>query len=231
MTKKILFFSFLCIYWGGSFGSVKASGLTCVERLAMGKNKFNTKINKKALTLAYQGLQRFRDDLQDYNQVLVVDYSKSSKNKRGYLIDFLKCEVLAYENVAHGGTVYTPDLIRYGDTNHDGILDKCVHANGTRTNMTRPGFMVTAGCHESQKDFPIIGGLCKGIKLKGLESRNDDVFFSGVVLHEHDQMTNDSKIKPEGQGCPIFASGRLQSLVQFGLWEGVLVYLHVPQCS
>lgn len=231
MTKMVLLFSFLCIYFGGPLGYAKADGLSCLDRLATGKNKFKVKINKKALSLAYRGLQKFSEDLQDHSQVLVVDYSKSSKLKRGYLIDFLKCRVLAYENVAHGGTVYDPEPIRYGDTNHDGILDKCTHADGTRSNMTRPGFMVTAGCHESKKDFPIIGGLCKGIKLKGLETRNDDIFASGVVLHEHDQMTDDSQIKPEGQGCPIFAPGRLQSLAQFGLWDGVLVYLYVPQCS
>ena len=203
---------------------------SCAEKLADGENRLDVKINRAALENMFRGLRKFRPVVSQKN-VLLVDYSKNSKVRRGYIIDVKNCDVLAHEYVAHGGTVYNPVMVRHGDPEHDGLLKKCVHADGTRTNMTRPGFYVTRGCHMTQKDFPLVSGVCGGVKIWGLEKRNDDAWTAGVVLHEHEGMFEGDEVKPEGQGCPIFAPGRLKDLLKYEIFQGALVYLYVPQCQ
>lgn len=203
---------------------------SCVDKLADGENRLKVKINKTALEKMFRGLRKFRSVVSQKN-ILLVDYSKNSKVRRGYVIDVNACDVLAHEYVAHGGTVYNPVLVRHGDPEHDGLLDKCVHRDGSRKNMTRPGFYVTRGCHMTQKNFPLVTGVCGGVKIWGLEKRNDDAWAGGVVLHEHEGMFEGDKVKPEGQGCPIFAPGRLKDLMKFEIFQGALVYLYVPQCG
>ncbi len=204
---------------------------SCLSRLAQGRNSFHVKIKPQALRKMFAGHRRFNAELTEKNLVLLVDYSIPSQKKRGYLIDLKACDVLAHEFVAHGGTIYTPRLVRYSDPDQDGLLNRCVHRDGTRTNMTRPGFYVTMGCHMTQKNFPLVSGRCGGVKIWGLEKRNDDAYNAGVVLHEHEAMFEGPAIKPEGQGCPIFAPGRLKQLLQHNIFEGALVYLYVPQCG
>lgn len=231
-VRSILLFVFsvLAIVGTARFAQASDEPRTCAEKLAEGQNRLKIKINKTALNKMFRGLRIHKASVKQ-KDVLLVDYSLNSKEKRGYVIDVKACEVLAHEYVAHGGTVYNPSLIRYGDPEHDGMLNRCLHHDGTRTNMTRPGFFVTRGCHETKKDFPIVTGRCGGVKIWGLEARNNDAFNAGVVLHEHEGMFEGDDVKPEGQGCPIFAPGRLKRLLQYDLFEGALVYLYVPQCG
>lgn len=237
-TIFVLIFLFFAQTNAGTEGAknksnlITKSHLRCVEKLASGQNNFHVKINRKAMLKSLMGLQVYQKNLDGTQRVFLADYSISSKYKRGYLIDFNRCEVLANEYIAHGGTIYTPRLIEFADDNKDGILDRCTRKDGSRQYMTRPGFMVTAGCHVSQKNFPFISSQCKGIKLRGLEvGLNEDIHSKGVALHEHDLMPNDSSIKPEGQGCPIFPTGKLKELLKQDVWDGLLVNLYTPQCG
>jgi hypothetical protein len=98
--------------------------------------------------------------------------------------------------------------------------------------MTRPGLFITAGCHQTRlPNWPYINSSCHGVKLRGQEDRNNDAFERGVVLHEHLGMEEGTAVKSVGQGCPIFAPGRLKSLLPYGIMSGMAVYLHAPQCD
>lgn len=204
----------------------------CVEGLSIGRNAFKTRINEEAIRELRDGLRQYRSKLNTTDMALLVDYSKNSKSKRAYLIDFKKCEVISHEYVIHGGAIYHPREIRWGEPERDGQLKRCVKSDGTRKYMTRPGFYHTMGCHHTQLNgWTTVYGDCNGIKLNGLEKSNAEAYTSGIVLHEHVQIPNDSSVKPLSQGCPAFPPGRLKAMATRGIATGMLVFLYVPQCK
>lgn len=212
--------------------SEKDAVADCLRRLSRGENRFGARLDARALAQGARGLARHAAKLRTRDAFLLVDYSMNSRAKRAFLVDLKACDVLAREHVIHGGAVYRPVLEMDGDPDHDGMLDRCLNRRGTTKNMTRPGFMVTSGCHVTGlSGWPRFANGCHGVKLKGLEERNRDVLASGVVLHEHQAIPDDGRIKPVGQGCPAFPPGRLEPLLRFGLQDGFLVYVHAPQCE
>lgn len=207
----------------------------CLIKLATGQNRMKAKLplaGLKKLKAALEARSN-QSSLKLKEIALLVDYTKSSKQKRGYIVDFKACDVLNQEYVAHGGAIYNPRYVNWGNPKSDGMLEYCLNDKGLRKNMTRPGLFLTVGCHKTrQKGWPIVQGGCHGVKLQGLEERNNDVFNAGVVLHEHVQIPNDGSIKLMGQGCPIFPPGHLKALInQYDFMKGMLVYLHAPQCA
>lgn len=217
---------------GPSFGAYVPMNAQCLEKLASGQNRLKVKLPARALRKLARAVAK--PALRNEGIALLVDYSKNSKEKRAYVIDFKSCDVLSADYVMHGGAYHDPEPHHDGDPNFDGMLDRCKNRQGTRTNMTRPGLYVTSGCHISpsyKRFWTRIKGDCQGVKLRGLEKTNDDAFNAGVVLHEHTMMTTDQSIKPMGQGCPTFAPGRLQKLLRYGLMERTFVLVHAPQCG
>jgi hypothetical protein len=210
-----------------------SSAVDCSKSLSQGRNRFGIKVPLDALRKLEKGLKTHASRLKEKSQGLLVDYSLNSKKKRSYLVDFKSCDLLTTDYVAHGGAIVRNGVTEIdGDPNRDGQLDSCKNRRGNRTNMTRPGLALTAGCHQTQQSgWTTIRGNCHGVKLIGLERSNSDIYQSAVVLHEITALKENSGIKPMGQGCPAFAPGRLKDLLQYGLFEGALVLVHAPQCS
>ena len=203
----------------------------CVDRLARGENRQKVALAKDGLKRLVAGYRKWPGLGKNKRYGVFVDYTKNSREKRAFLIDFKSCDVLFSEYVIHGGTTYSP-LAFYGDPNRDGLLDYCRQPNGSRQYMTRPGVYVTRGCHQTQlKGWPQIYKDCEGIKLEGLEPSNGDAYRAGVVLHEHEAIPNDASMKFEGQGCPSMPAGALKPMVPYGLMRGALVLLYAPQCD
>src|SRR5690606_10784973 len=159
-----------------------------------------------ALNEMKAGFQKFSSSITNDELALLVDYEKDSTQKRAYWLDLKSCSVITEEYVIHGGADRRPqEIIRDGER-----LKSCKNRDGSRTNQTRPGFMLAGGCHTTGKDWPRIAGDCAGVKLRGLEDRNSDVLSSGVVIHEHVLIKNRSTVQPIGQGCLAFPKGRLK---------------------
>lgn len=212
------------------------SGEACLKRLSEGRNRFKAKLPLKGLRVLKRNLDRLAPKLEVKHRALFIDYSKSSIFKRSYIVDFRTCDLLTEDYVAHGGAVYTPKYINWADPDRDGVLNTCMRQGGNRTNMTRPGLFVTRGCHVTrQKGWPKINKSCHGVKLYWLQDGGSDsknhTMVRGVVLHEHVQMKNNTRVKPMGQGCPIYAPGELKKMLKYGVYSGFLVYLYVPQCA
>lgn len=204
----------------------------CLRRLVAGENRMKAKLPAKALKKLATAMADKKNSLQDDAVALLVDYSKSSKEKRAYIVDFKSCDVLSEDYVVHGGAwMEGKKVFRDGDPDSDGMLDTCKNRKGKTKNMTRPGMYVTRGCHESKKNWSTIYSDCQGIKLWGLDKTNADAFNSGVVLHELKEIKKDESVKVMGQGCPAFAPGRLKALTKYGLANQTLVYVHAPQCN
>lgn len=204
----------------------------CIDRLAHGENRLHVKLSAKALRRLSQGLAKYRADVTPDDVALLVDYSRNSKTKRAFLIDYKACDIVAESYVIHGGVTYHPTIDREGDPNDDGMLDRCLRKDGSRHAMTRPGLYLTKGCHQtSEQNWTELSNGCAGITLEGLEGTNRDAEASGVVLHEHHAIPDDGSIKPVGQGCPAFPPGRLNEMMKHGLKSGKLVYVYAPQCG
>ncbi len=207
-----------------------AQDADCLRRLAQGKNRFGEPLPFAALRKMTIAKEKSRSQLSQDRFALLIDYSRNSRDRRAFLIDFAACDVVAAENVIHGGSIYRPET-HWGDPNQDGQLDHCAHVNGSQKYMTRPGAFVTAGCHQTRlTGWTHLSRNCQGIKLVGMDSYNSDAFEKGIVLHEHVEIPNDATVKPTGQGCPAFPMGRLKNLLRYGLMEGTILYVHAPQC-
>lgn len=203
----------------------------CFQKLSRGENYYRTQIPLAALERIEAGYKRWPGYTKNRRYAMLIDYTRNSRDRRAFLIDFQACEVVASEFVIHGGTTYHP-LNYFGDPNRDGFLDYCRQPSGSRQFMTRPGVYVTRGCHQSNlQGWPQIYKDCEGIKLEGLEASNRDAFRAGVVLHEHVAISNDDSMKLEGQGCPTMPPGALSPLVPYGLMRGALVLMYAPQCK
>lgn len=76
--------------------------------------------------------------------ISIADYSQSSTQKRFYELDMMTGKVVS-RKVSHGRGKGD-----YGDPEHDGRMNTCKNRDGSRTNMTRPGFFKTSETYGSR---------------------------------------------------------------------------------
>ena len=166
--------------------------------------------------------------------VSIADYTQSSTKNRFYLLD-LETGHVQKEKVSHGSGFQKGK--KYGDPDHDGMLDSCQH-NGDRTNMTRVGFFTTAelyfsSAHDAKKgrkgwpDIQDSATRYNGLRLKGMSSSNKESYSRGVVMHE----ANYNKRAKMGRsyGCPAFVPKKGREIMH-KIKEGSLFYGYAPQC-
>lgn len=182
------------------------------------------------LRLALDYFEKNKANFENQNFISIADYSQNYRNKRFYMLDMRTGDVLK-EQVSHGsGKV---NGVNHGDPNHDGMLNRCVHKNGSTRNMTRPGFFKTANPYRSSQSFPVVGkhknNQYNGLRLIGLEEKNKDALDSGVVMHEANYNRKGNTMG-RSFGCPAFAPGVAKNIFP-KIMEGSLFYAHAPQCN
>lgn len=187
-------------------------------------------VPEKPLRKALSYFKKNKSKFSNKNYISIADYSQNSKNKRFYMLDMRTGRVLK-EQVSHGSG--NSGGKKLGDPNHDGMLDRCTHSNGSRTNMTRPGFFKTANPYMSGQNFPVVGrnngSSYNGLRLKGLENRNKDALSRGVVMHEA-YYNKEGAVMGRSYGCPAFIPGKAKNIFP-RIKGGSLFYAHVPQCE
>lgn len=182
------------------------------------------------LKLALEYFEKNRSTFENQNYISIADYSQNSRERRFYMLDMRTGEVLK-EQVSHGsGKV---NGVNHGDPDHDGMLDRCVHSNGSTRNMTRPGFFKTHVPYRSSQSFPLVGRhknmQYNGMRLIGLEARNRDALERGVVMHEANYNRKGAQMG-RSFGCPAFAPGVAKNIFP-NIMLGSLFYAHAPQCE
>ena len=150
--------------------------------------------------------------LKNQRYISIADYSQDSTRKRFYLLD-LESGTMKNFKVSHGsGAKQTSKgYIKPGGSNKD--LKMCMHRDGTRTNMTRPGFFKTGGLYPSK-------GSCndKNKKSKTLELWRSKS-SSWAKNCSHQEFRNRSGgLK---WGWPKLPDGRNNALKLHGLNEGI----------
>jgi hypothetical protein len=173
--------------------------------------------------------------IKNKSYITIADYSQSSIKNRFYLLNMDNGQVNSIQ-VSHGSGAVREGLqvVKYGDPDHDGFLDRCRHYSSSAAhpylNMTRAGFMLTAHTYRSSKDFPNIGYKNhNAMKLIGLEDRNEDALRNGVVMHEATYNTRGS-IMGRSWGCPAFVPGEGGPIIN-KIKDGSLYYSYAPQCD
>jgi hypothetical protein len=205
-------------------------------------------VPKTPLLDALRYFEKNQSKFENKNVISIADYSVNSKNKRFYLID-MKTGKVTKEVVAHGSG--KRNGVRAGDPDHDGMLDKCVHAKpdccqqkpgstGYKScvlnkkcheNMTRVGFMKINNPYTSSQNFPVIDSAGNnGIRIEGLEERNFEANGQGVVMHERWYVRGEGSVQGRSFGCPAFPPGKGAPLFK-KIKGGSLYYSYAPQCN
>lgn len=104
-------------------------------------------ILQQALTFYRKNKSKFKKPI-----ISMADYSANSKNKRFYIVNLETGEVQKHK-VSHGSGYDKATKLKYGDLNHDGMIDRCQNPKGSRSNMTRPGFFKTAELYWSNGSY------------------------------------------------------------------------------
>jgi hypothetical protein len=181
----------------------------------------------QALTYYHNNRSRFPNE----RYLSIADYSQNSSQKRFYLLDLTTGNVSA-EKVSHGSG--HRNGVKYGDRDHDGMIDSCRHSDNSRLNMTRPGFYKVSDFYESTRhrgDWPVLekGTRNNGMRLVGLSSTNDDALGKGVVMHEAPYNVGGNATMGRSYGCPAFVPGQGAPLMR-KMQGGSLLYAYVPNC-
>lgn len=186
---------------------------------------------KQALTF----WSRNRAIIPRTEMISIADYTQSSTATRYFLLNLATGEVQR-DKVSHGSGAQSG--IKYGDRNHDGRLDRC-QWEGSRRNMTRPGFFVTGKLYTSAKhqktrgrwphEWPPIEGAHNGLRLIGkTPGINDDALRRGVVMHG--AWYNWGRIMGRSYGCPAFVYERAPAILN-AIKGGTLFFAYTgPIC-
>lgn len=181
---------------------------------------------KQLMTYYYADPSKFKD-----GYISLADYSQNSKQKRFYLMD-LNTGSVTQEKVSHGSG--NKNKVKYGDRNHDGMLDKCTQSDGSRLNMTRPGFYRVENYYYSashRKQWPVLksGTSYNGLRMVGLSATNTDALGKGVVMHEANYNSS-AGVMGRSYGCPAFVPKKGAPLMA-KMAGGGLFYAYAPVCK
>ena len=208
------------------------SGAVTDEQLCQHFNRWKSSgVSQEALQQALKFYSQEVSTFENSSHFAIADYSKSSKKKRFYLFNWQDGSYKTV-HVSHGSG--SQDGTKWGDPEHDGVLNAC-HYNGDQTNMTRVGFFKVAEYYWSKshsKSWPELkpGSSQKrnGVRMDGLSPTNHRARKRGVVMHEANY--NRNSIMGRSYGCPAFRPGEGAPILD-KIKRGGLYYSYAPQCS
>ncbi|OYY99886.1 MAG: hypothetical protein B7Y37_12815 [Sphingobacteriia bacterium 28-36-52] len=178
-----------------------------IEQLA---NKFS--ISKEAIQHAFNAYEKLKLSGQILNQqyLTIADFSKPSSEKRLFIIDINKMELVLQTLVAHGRNSGTLFAKNFSNTNES---------------------------YQSSLGFYITGNIYRGkhgmsLQLSGIESGiNDHAKQRAIVIHGADYVSN-NLIKKQGYigrslGCPAVPQNEVKEIIQT-IKGASLLYIYAP---
>jgi hypothetical protein len=225
LAKYTWLFSFVFLF--SAFSPEKGSVVVDYNlSVALGSEDFRTfsdkiyqrfELKQEALSadvfeLALRGylLLKYNGELENDRFLTIIDFSKSSKERRLWVIDFITKKVLIHDLVAHGknsGQEYANSF-----------------SNRFESRQTSLGFYSTGSIYNGKHRL--------SLKLKGMEyGFNHNAFARGIVFHGANYV--DDRIVAENQqigrsfGCPAVAQDVNQTLVSM-IKDGSCVFHYAP---
>lgn len=172
----------------------------------------NESMSFDAFKFAFMGWNRLKDSISlDEKIISVVDFSQPSANKRFYLIDINKKEVIYQDYVAHG--------------KNTGILMAEKFSNTPHSYQSSLGFYKTAETYHGKH------GL--SLRLDGLEPGiNDKARQRAIVIHSA-WYSEESFIKKYGRlgrsfGCPALPTRNYQEIIEL-IKGGTMLFIYSPE--
>jgi hypothetical protein len=146
--------------------------------------------------------------LNNKNLLTIIDFTKSSTQKRFYTIDLKDRKLTFYTYTSHG--------------KNTGDLRASAFSNKIHSNQSSMGFYVTGETYMGSKGF--------SLKLDGKENGiNDKMRERGVVIHEADYVS-EAWIKKYGRlgrsfGCPALPKGLSREIINV-LKNGTAIFAY-----
>jgi hypothetical protein len=160
-------------------------------------------IQEKHLTAALNYYETNKAQLGNSSYLSIIDFSKSSKEKRFFIINMSTGSVWAI-HVAHG---------KGSDSDHDGIAEKFSNVSGS--NASSLGFYLTAETYNGSNGY--------SLRLDGLSSTNSNVRARAIVIHGASYVQESSVIQGRSWGCPAVAVELRDKVISL-LKGGSLIY-------
>ncbi|MBK6267364.1 murein L,D-transpeptidase catalytic domain family protein [Marivirga sp. S37H4] len=162
------------------------------------KKNPDVKLDFKPFRYALIGYYSLKQDerLNDKNIVSIIDFTKSSCDKRFYTIDLDQLDFMFYSLVSHGRNT-GEDMAR-------------TFSNERSSNSSSLGFYVTGGTYTGINGY--------SMRLMGDEvGWNDNMFKRAVVMHEASYVSDDF-VKRYGRlgrsyGCPALPKGLSRTVI------------------
>lgn len=178
-----------------------------VELLA---TKFS--INKYAIQQAFNAYEKLKQSGQILNQryLTIADFSKPSSEKRLFIIDINKMELVLQTLVAHGrnsGTLFAKNF-----------------SNKNESFQSSLGFYLTGNIYKGKHGM--------SLQLSGIESGiNDNAKQRAIVIHGANYVNN-NLIKKQGYigrslGCPAVPQTEVKEIIQT-IKGASLLYIYAP---
>lgn len=141
--------------------------------------------------------------LKNPNYLSVIDFSKSSTQKRFYIINMTSGSVWNI-HVAHG---------KGSDSNHDGFAEKFSNVSGS--NASSLGFYRTTETYEGSNGY--------SLRLDGLSSTNSNANPRAIVIHGANYVQDSNVIQGRSWGCPAVSMANRTKLINL-IKGGSLIY-------
>lgn len=160
-------------------------------------------IQTKHLTAALSYFDQNKSRIKNTKYLSVIDFSKSSKLKRFFIINMATGQVTAY-HTAHG---------KGSDSNHDGYAEKFSNVSGS--NASSLGFYLTAETYTGSNGY--------SLRLDGLSKTNSNVRARAIVIHGASYVKESNVIQGRSWGCPALDQ-TVKTQVINTLKSGSLIY-------
>jgi L,D-transpeptidase catalytic domain len=172
----------------------------------------STGLATEAFELAYKGYSKLLQEgfVNVSNILTIADFSKSSSEKRLYIIDMEHQKILFHTLVAHG--------------RKSGLKYATQFSNKPESNKSSLGFYLTMGTY--------FGGNGYSLKLKGLEKGiNDKALERAIVLHGSDYVSSSfagsNGFLGRSFGCPAVPRKQAASIINT-IKNGSVLFIYHP---
>jgi hypothetical protein len=169
-------------------------------------------LQEEAFEIAYKGYYKLLEagKVNRPGILSIADFSKSSNQKRFFVIDMPNAKILYHTVVAHGrnsGLYYATDF-----------------SNTPESNKSSLGFYVTLNTYYGEKGY--------SLKLQGLEKGiNDNAYDRNIVLHGSEYATNEfarsNGYLGRSLGCPAVPMKQNTGIVNT-IKNGTVLFIYHP---
>lgn len=211
MKKHFILFLFLISFSTQAFNNRNFIPVTSIlSDIELLSDKFN--INKLAIQHAVSGYEKLKQAGQLINEryLTIADFSKPSSEKRLFIIDMQKMELVLNTLVAHG--------------KNSGMLFAKSFSNKNNSYQSSLGFYITGDIYKGKHGM--------SLQLTGIESGiNDKAKQRAIVLHGANYVSDDI-IQQQGYigrslGCPAVPQNQVLDIIET-IKGASLLYIYAP---